>query len=241
MPGCRYTLDCRVPLQATSISLISTIYGSEQRVAGISRYTCFCHRFRSRCVREASRNCVSVICLSSSHLQLQHYVTYSAGHFKEMQNENLGGFMPLSHVRCYLDKYLFDCGHADAVVVVDDTPAMAAKIAMSDESGRTNWRFLQMPLECSAACHHHAVHVGSRSAATWDTQEEWLLRGNPLWVLDSNRGHEGHQKVHAAEAVQKQIVTCCACTYLAKPSQAEEDCQGCTNSGYCSWKRKPLE
>ena len=45
------------------------------------------------------------------------------------------------------------------------------------------------------------------TAATWDTQEEWLLRGIPLWVLDSNRGHEGHQKVLAAEASQEQIVT----------------------------------
>ena len=53
-----------------------------------------------------------------------------------MQNKNLGRFMPLIDVLWYLDKYLFDSGHADAVVVVDDTPAMAAKIAMSDESGR---------------------------------------------------------------------------------------------------------
>ena len=44
------------------------------------------------------------------------------------------------------------------------------------------------------------------TAATWDTQEEWLLRGIPLWVLDSNGGHEGHQRVHAAEATQEQIV-----------------------------------
>ena len=45
------------------------------------------------------------------------------------------------------------------------------------------------------------------TAATWDTQGEWPLRGIPVWVLDSNRGHEGHQKVHAAEAAQEQIVT----------------------------------
>ena len=45
------------------------------------------------------------------------------------------------------------------------------------------------------------------TAASWDTQEEWLLCGIPLWVWDSNRGHEGHQNVHAAEAVQKQILT----------------------------------
>ena len=44
-------------------------------------------------------------------------------------------------------------------------------------------------------------------AATWDTQEDWLLRGIPLWVLDSSRGYEGHQKVHAAEAVQAEVVT----------------------------------
>ena len=45
------------------------------------------------------------------------------------------------------------------------------------------------------------------TAATWDTEEKWLLRGFPLWALDSSRGFEGHQKVHAAEAVQEQIVT----------------------------------
>ena len=45
------------------------------------------------------------------------------------------------------------------------------------------------------------------TAATWNTQEEWLLRGFPLWVLDSSRQLKGHQKVHAAEAVQEQIVT----------------------------------
>ena len=75
-------------------------------------------------------------------LQLPNYVTYSAGHFQEMQNKNLGGFMPLIHVLWYLDKYLLVSAHADAVVVVDDTPAMAPRIAMSDESGRTKVAFL---------------------------------------------------------------------------------------------------
>ena len=45
------------------------------------------------------------------------------------------------------------------------------------------------------------------TAATWNAQEECLLRGIPLWDLDSNRRHAGHQKVHAAEAAQEQIVT----------------------------------
>ena len=93
-------------------------------------------------MREASPTAVSVIRLYSSHLQLRNYVTYSAGHFEQMQNKNLGGFMPLIDVLWYLDKYLLDCGHADAVVVVDDAPAMAAKIAMSDELGRTKVAFL---------------------------------------------------------------------------------------------------
>ena len=69
-------------------------------------------------------------------------MTYSAGHFEEMQNKNLGGFMPLIHVLWYLDKYLLGSGHADAMVVDDDTPATAAKIAMLDESGRTKVGFL---------------------------------------------------------------------------------------------------
>ena len=114
------------------ISSTGTVCGSEQGVASISRYICFFRRLRCRCVREASRTAASVIHLYSSHLQLPNYVTYSAGHFEEMHNKNLGGFMPLIHVLWYLDKNLFGGGYADAVVVVDDTPAMAAKIAMSD-------------------------------------------------------------------------------------------------------------
>ena len=48
--------------------------------------------------------------------------------------------MPLISVLWDLDKYLVDCGSSDAVVVVDETPAMAAKIAMSD--GRTKVAFM---------------------------------------------------------------------------------------------------
>ena len=141
MPGCRYTPCCRVPLQATCISLTSTVCRSEQRVAGTSRYICFVHQFLCCCVREASRTAVSVIRLYSLHLQLPNYVTYSARHFEEMQNKNLWSFMPPIHVLSYLDKYLLDCGHADAMVAVDDTPAMDVRIAMSHESGRTKVAF----------------------------------------------------------------------------------------------------
>ena len=185
---------------------------------------CFFLQFRCRCVCEASRTAAFVIRLYSSQLQLPNYVTYSAGHFEEMQNKNLGGFMPLIHVQCYLDKYCLDSGHADAVVVVDDTPAMAAEIAMSDESGRTKVAFLTVSAikqkdlaNAVGGALQHAIIMRymleadqteqGATAATWDTHEDWLLRGIPLWVLDSSRGFEGHQKVHAAEAVQEQIVT----------------------------------
>ena len=57
-----------------------------------------------------------------------------------MHKKNLSGFMPLIHVLWYLEIYLVDCGNTDALVVVDETPAMAAKIAMSD--GRTKRAFL---------------------------------------------------------------------------------------------------
>ena len=151
-------------------------------------------------------------------------MTYSAGHFEEMQNKNLGGFMPLIHVLRYLDRYLLDSGHADAVVVVDDTPAMAAKITMSDESARTKVGFLTVSAIKQKALAkavggplQHAIIMQyileadqtkqGATAATWDSQEEWLLRGIPLWVLDSNRGYEGYQKVHAAEAVHEEVVT----------------------------------
>ena len=76
-------------------------------------------------MREASRTSVSVIRLYSSHLQLPNYLTYSAGDFEEMHNKSLGGFMPLIHMLWYLNKYLVDCQNTDAVVVVNQTPAMA--------------------------------------------------------------------------------------------------------------------
>ena len=130
--------------------------------------------------------------------------------------------MPLIHVLCYLDKYLLGSGYADAVVVVDDTPAMTAKIAMSDV--RTKVAFLAVSAikqkdlgNAVGGALQHAIIIPymldadqterGETAATWDTQEEWLQRAIPLWVLDSNRGYEGHQLVHAAEAVQEDVVT----------------------------------
>ena len=175
-------------------------------------------------MREASRTAASVIRLYSSHLQLPNYVTSSAGHFEWMQNKNLRGFMPLIHVLWYLERYLLGSGYADAVVVVDNTPAIAAKIAMSDETGRTKVGFLAVSAikqkdlaNAVGGALQHAIIMRymleadqteqGATAATWDTQEEWLLRGIPLWVLDSSRRYEGHQKVQAAEAVQEDVVT----------------------------------
>ena len=95
---------------------------------------------------------------------------------------------------------------------------------MSDESGETKVAFLAVSAikqkdlaNAVGGALQHAIIMRymleadqteqGKTAATWDTQEEWLLRGNPLWVSDSNGGHEGHQKLHAAEAVQEPIVT----------------------------------
>ena len=130
--------------------------------------------------------------------------------------------MPLIHVLWYLDKYLLGSGYFDAVVVVDDTPAMAAKIAMSDL--RTKVAFLAVSTimqkdlrNAVGGALQHAIIMRymleddqteqGATAATWDTQEEWLQRGIPLWVLDINRGHEGNQQVHPAEAVREDVVT----------------------------------
>ena len=45
------------------------------------------------------------------------------------------------------------------------------------------------------------------TGATLDTQEDWLLLGNPVCLWNSIRGHAGHQKVHAAEAAEEHIVS----------------------------------
>ena len=139
-----------------------------------------------------------------------------------MQNKNLGDFMPLIHVLWYLDKYLLGSGYSDAVVVVDDTPAMAAKIAMfllrtkvaflavstikQKDLGNAVGGALQHAIIMRYMLEDNQTEQGA-TAATWDTQEAWLQRGIPLWVFDSNRGHEGHQQVHAAEAVREDVVT----------------------------------
>ena len=95
--------------------------------------------------------------------------------------------MPLIHVLWYLNKYLLDSGHADAVVVVDDTPAMAAKFAMSDELGRTEVAFLAVSAikqknlaNAVGGALQHAIIMRHMSEAdqtehgttvpTWDTQ-----------------------------------------------------------------------
>ena len=97
--------------------------------------------------------------------------------------------MPLIHVLWYLDKYLFDFGHADAVVAVDDTPAMAAKIAMSDELGKTKVAFLAVSaikqkefVNAVGGALQYAIIMPymleahqteqEATAATWDTQKE---------------------------------------------------------------------
>ena len=142
---------------------------------------------------------------------------------RDAQQEPLW-FHASDQVLWYVDKYLSDCGHADAVVVVADTPAMAARIAMSCESGRPKVAFLAVSAikqkdiaNAIGGALQHAIIMRYMleadqteqgvTAATCDTQEEWLLCGIPLLVLEGNRGHEGHQKVHAAEAVQQHILT----------------------------------
>ena len=111
--------------------------------------------------------------------------------------------MPLCHVLWYLDKYLVDCGDTDAVVVVGDTPAMAAKMAMLD--GRPKVALLAVPgmkpkdhsnavggaLQHAIAMQYmleeYQVEQGVTGAPS-DTQEQWLLRGMPFRIWNSNRG-----------------------------------------------------
>ena len=168
--------------------------------------------------------CYSSLLIAFAVAQLCDGFRWTFRRDAEQEPRWFGGLvMPLIHVLWYLDKYLLDCGHADAVVVVDDTAPMAANIAMSDESGRTKVAFLAVSaikqkdlVNAVGGAMQHAIIMRYMleadqteqgvTAATWDTQKEWLLRCIPLWVLDSNRGHQGHQKVHAAEAVQEQIV-----------------------------------
>ena len=48
---------------------------------------------------------------------------------------------------------------------------------------------------------------GGVTGAHWDTQEHWLLCGVALRVGDSDSRHQGHLKVHTAEAPQEEDVS----------------------------------
>ena len=84
---------------------------------------------------------------------------------------------------------------------MDETPAMAAKIAMSD--GRTKVAFLavsaikqkDLSSAVGAALQHaiimrYMLHDNQMeqgvTGATWDTQEHWLLRAILLWDWGSH-------------------------------------------------------
>ena len=79
---------------------------------------------------------------------------------------------------------------------------MVAKIRLSNVPGRTKIAFLGLSANkqkdlanAVGGALQHAIIMRYMleadqtehgvTAATWDTQEEWLLRGIPLWVLDS--------------------------------------------------------
>ena len=108
------------------------------------------------------------------------------------------------------------------MVFVDETPAMAGMIVMS--AGRTKVGFLAVSAikqkERSSAVEdalqhaiimrytleHDQIEQGV-TVAPWDTKKHWLLHGIPLWVLNSDRHHKGHKRVHVAQAAQEQIVS----------------------------------
>ena len=152
------------------------------------------------------------------HLQFCNYVTYSAGHVEEIQDNNLGGFMPLIHLLLYLDKFVADNGNIDAGVVVYETPATAAKIVMSDTRTKVVFlavsAFSQKDLSSAvggalqdAIVERYMLDTDQMeegvTGANGDTQEHWLLLGTP----DSDRGQQGHQKLHAGEAAHEQEVS----------------------------------
>ena len=122
-----------------------------------------------------------------------------------MQNKNLAGLMPVIHLRWYFNNFVIDCRNIDAVVVVDETPSMAAKVAMSD--GRTKVAFLAVSAirqenlsSAVSGALQHTITVrymfqddqveNGITGAHWDTQEHWLLRSLLLWVGDSDQGHQ---------------------------------------------------
>ena len=99
---------------------------------------------------------------------------------------------------------------------------MAAKIAMSDASTKVGFlavsaiRQKDLTSAVGGGLQHAIVMrymldtdqiEDGVTGAHRHTQEHRLLPGIPLWVCDSDRGHQAHRKVHAAEAAQEQEVS----------------------------------
>ena len=100
--------------------------------------------------------------------------------------------MPLIHLLCYVDKFVVDCRRIDALVVVDETSAMAARIVMLDT--RTKVAFLALSANgqkdvtsAGGGALQHAIVLRNMldtdqmedgvTPAHWDTQKHCLLRG----------------------------------------------------------------
>ena len=98
--------------------------------------------------------------------------------------------MPLIRVLWYVDKYVIYGVSIDAVLAVDESPAMAANIAMSD--GRTKVAFLAVsamnqkdPSSAVGGALQHAIIMRYMfkddemeqgvTGATWNIQEHWLF------------------------------------------------------------------
>ena len=111
--------------------------------------------------------------------------------------------MPLIQVLWYLDEYLVDCGNTDAVVVVDETPAMAAKIAMSD--GRTRVPCLAVSLikqkdlsnAVGGALQHGLI-------MRYMLEDDHMKQGA---AAQREKGHPEHGDTHHAEAETKEKKT----------------------------------
>ena len=147
--------------------------------------------FKPLSARGLAHCSTSHVCFFPSHLQLPNYLAYSAGRVEQIQNKNLGGFMSLIHVLWYLDKFMVGCRNIDALVVVDETPAMATEIAMSDT--RTKVLFLVVSVirqkhlsSAVGGALQHAMVMRYMSdndqmedgvtCAHWDTQQNSHLR-----------------------------------------------------------------
>ena len=138
--------------------------------------------------------CARPRAITSPSLQIQNYLTFDPTQVEEMDDDEFGGFYPITRVMWYFDTHFHylkdDKSFKPSFVLIDHRPDLVCKIASIEPDSHmyllgvstdnlSNWvNRVQSQL-------NHVLTQGWKLYASgdWDQQANWANRGIPLLGL----------------------------------------------------------